>query len=85
MGSQGAGFCLEAGAKVLKLPYPGTADSCAAITKRCGDVPWSVLSAGVAADDNHAARVRPCRINRPRCSTSAVISAASRSKDGLRR
>jgi tagatose-1,6-bisphosphate aldolase len=43
----GTRLCLEAGAKVLKLPYPGTADSCAAITKLCGDVPWSVLSAGV--------------------------------------
>jgi tagatose 1,6-diphosphate aldolase len=43
----GTRLCLEAGAKVLKLPYPGTADSCATITKLCGDVPWSVLSAGV--------------------------------------
>ncbi len=32
---------------MLKLPYPGTADSCAAITAMCGDVPWAVLSAGV--------------------------------------
>ncbi len=38
---------LDAGAKVLKMPYPGTADSCARITAMCGDVPWSVLSAGV--------------------------------------
>jgi tagatose 1,6-diphosphate aldolase len=43
----GTRLCLEAGAKVLKLPYPGTALSCATITKLCGDVPWSVLSAGV--------------------------------------
>ena len=43
----GTRLCLEAGAKVLKLPYPGTAQSCAAITAMCGDVPWSVLSAGV--------------------------------------
>jgi tagatose-1,6-bisphosphate aldolase len=43
----GTRLCLDAGAKVLKLPYPGTAQSCAAITDICGDVPWSVLSAGV--------------------------------------
>jgi tagatose 1,6-diphosphate aldolase len=43
----GTRLCLDAGAKVLKLPYPGTARSCAAITAMCGDVPWSVLSAGV--------------------------------------
>ena len=43
----GTRLCLDAGAKVLKLPYPGTAQSCAAITAMCGDVPWSVLSAGV--------------------------------------
>jgi tagatose-1,6-bisphosphate aldolase len=43
----GTRLCLGAGAKVLKLPYPGTAQSCAAITAMCGSVPWSVLSAGV--------------------------------------
>jgi tagatose-1,6-bisphosphate aldolase len=43
----GTRMCLDAGSKVLKLPYPGTAESCAAITKMCGHVPWSVLSAGV--------------------------------------
>jgi tagatose-1,6-bisphosphate aldolase len=35
----GTQICLEAGAKVLKLPYPGS--------KLAGDVPWAVLSAGV--------------------------------------
>ena len=43
----GTRMCLDAGSKVLKLPYPGTAESCAAITKMCGHIPWSVLSAGV--------------------------------------
>ena len=33
----GTRLCLDAGAKVLKLPYPGTAQSCAAITAMCGD------------------------------------------------
>jgi tagatose-1,6-bisphosphate aldolase len=43
----GTRLCLDAGAKVLKLPYPGSAEACAAITAMCGAVPWSVLSAGV--------------------------------------
>jgi tagatose-1,6-bisphosphate aldolase len=43
----GTQMCLAAGAKVLKLPYPGTAESCATVSKICGHVPWSVLSAGV--------------------------------------
>jgi tagatose 1,6-diphosphate aldolase len=43
----GTRLCLDAGAKVLKLPYPGTAESCATISATCGSVPWSVLSAGV--------------------------------------
>lgn len=41
------GLCLEAGAKVLKLPYPGSPEACAAITRLAGDVPWAILSAGV--------------------------------------
>ncbi|PKP72796.1 MAG: tagatose-bisphosphate aldolase [Alphaproteobacteria bacterium HGW-Alphaproteobacteria-6] len=43
----GSGLCLDAGSKVLKIPYPGTPDACARITAICGDVPWAVLSAGV--------------------------------------
>lgn len=43
----GSRLCLEAGAKVLKIPYPGTAQACANITAMCGPVPWAVLSAGV--------------------------------------
>lgn len=43
----GTRICLELGSKVLKLPYPGTAAACAAVTELCGDVPWAVLSAGV--------------------------------------
>ena len=43
----GPRMSLDAGSKVLKLPYPGTPESCAAITAMCGQVPWSVLSAGV--------------------------------------
>jgi tagatose 1,6-diphosphate aldolase len=43
----GTRLCLDLGSKVLKLPYPGTAESCAAVTALCGSVPWAVLSAGV--------------------------------------
>jgi tagatose-1,6-bisphosphate aldolase len=43
----GSKLCLEAGAKVLKIPYPGTPAACANITTMCGEVPWAVLSAGV--------------------------------------
>lgn len=40
-------MALELGSKVLKMPYPGTAEACAAITSACDGVPWAVLSAGV--------------------------------------
>jgi tagatose 1,6-diphosphate aldolase len=43
----GTKICRDLGAKVLKLPYPGSAQSCAAVTRLAGDVPWAVLSAGV--------------------------------------
>lgn len=43
----GSRLCLEAGAKVLKIPFPGTAEACARITAMAGAVPWALLSAGV--------------------------------------
>lgn len=43
----GSKLCLDAGSKVLKIPYPGTPQACANITAMCGDAPWAVLSAGV--------------------------------------
>lgn len=43
----GSRICLDHGAKILKIPFPGTAAACAAVTKMAGPVPWSVLSAGV--------------------------------------
>ena len=46
----GTRLCLDLGAKVLKLPYPGDAQACAAVTAMCGPVPWAVLSAGVDHD-----------------------------------
>ncbi len=44
---EGTRISLGLGAKVLKLPYPGTAESCAKISAMAGEVPWAVLSAGV--------------------------------------
>ncbi|MBJ7220361.1 MULTISPECIES: tagatose-bisphosphate aldolase [unclassified Brenneria] len=44
---EGTKMALECGAKVLKIPYPGSAQACAAITELAGEVPWAVLSAGV--------------------------------------
>jgi sulfofructosephosphate aldolase len=42
-----ARIAVECGAKVLKLPYPGSADGSAAVTAAASGVPWAVLSAGV--------------------------------------
>jgi tagatose-1,6-bisphosphate aldolase len=44
---QGTRISLDCGAKVLKLPYPGSAEACAAVTEMAGAIPWAVLSAGV--------------------------------------
>jgi len=43
----GCQACIDCGAKVLKIPYPGTEEACARVTEICGDIPWAVLSAGV--------------------------------------
>lgn len=43
-------LAVECGAKVLKLQYPGSAESCAAITAALGAVPWALLSEGVSHD-----------------------------------
>lgn len=43
----GSRICLDLGAQILKIPFPGTAEACANVTAMCGDVPWAVLSAGV--------------------------------------
>jgi tagatose 1,6-diphosphate aldolase len=42
-----ARVAVECGAKVLKLPYPGSAEGSAAVTAAASGVPWAVLSAGV--------------------------------------
>lgn len=43
----GVRLCLEAGANVLKIPYPGSPSACAEVTRVAGEAPWAVLSAGV--------------------------------------
>jgi tagatose 1,6-diphosphate aldolase len=43
----GVRLSLECGAKLLKVPFPGTAESCARIHKMAAGVPWTILSAGV--------------------------------------
>lgn len=43
----GAALAVAAGAKVLKLQYPGSAEASAAVTAAAAGVPWAVLSAGV--------------------------------------
>ena len=42
----GSRLCLDLGAKLLKIPFPGSAESARRITEMCGPVPWAVLSAG---------------------------------------
>ena len=44
---EGSRACLDLGSKVLKIPYPGSEEACAEITRLAGNVPWAVLSAGV--------------------------------------
>ena len=43
----GSKICLDLGSKLLKIPFPGTAQACANVTAMCAGVPWAVLSAGV--------------------------------------
>ncbi len=45
--AEAARISVECGAKVLKLPYPGSAEASAAVTEAASGVPWAVLSAGV--------------------------------------
>lgn len=44
---EGARLAVEAGSKLLKLQYPGSAEACRAVTEAAQGVPWAVLSAGV--------------------------------------
>ncbi len=73
---EGTRISLDCGAKVLKLPYPGTPEACARITSLAGDVPWAVLSAGV----NHATFLDQVEIAM-RNGASGVIAGRSLWKD----
>lgn len=53
----GARIAVEAGAKLMKIPYPGSAAACAAVDEIAVDVPWAVLSAGV----DHASFIEQVR------------------------
>lgn len=44
---QAVRICVEQGVKVLKIPYPGSAEASAAVHAAAQGVPWAVLSAGV--------------------------------------
>jgi tagatose-1,6-bisphosphate aldolase len=72
----GTHLCLEAGAKVLKIPYPGSREACEAVTKIAGKVPWAVLSAGV----DHAAFLPQVKIAMD-AGASGVIAGRSLWKD----
>lgn len=72
----GSRLCLEAGAKVLKIPYPGTPEACARVTAMCGEVPWAVLSAGV----DHETFVRQVEVAMAN-GASGVIAGRSLWKD----
>lgn len=45
--ARAAEIAVSQGSKVLKLPYPGSAEACAEVTRSARGVPWAVLSAGV--------------------------------------
>jgi tagatose-1,6-bisphosphate aldolase len=72
----GVKICLELGSKVLKIPYPGTPEACAEVTRLAGDVPWAVLSAGV----DHAAFMPQVEISLAQ-GASGVIAGRSLWKD----
>ncbi|WP_437609517.1 tagatose-bisphosphate aldolase [Erwinia sp. V71] len=73
---QGCQACIDCGAKVLKIPYPGSEDACAGVTAICGDIPWAVLSAGV----DHATFLQQVDISL-RNGASGVIAGRSLWKD----
>lgn len=71
-----ARISLDLGAKVLKLPFPGTEAACREITRLCDGVPWAVLSAGV----DHETFIGQVKIAMA-CGASGVIAGRSLWKD----
>lgn len=72
----GSQICLDLGAKLLKIPFPGTPEACASITRMAGEVPWAVLSAGV----DHATFLKQVEIAMAN-GASGVIAGRSLWKD----
>lgn len=72
----GCRACIDCGAKVLKIPYPGTEAACASVTEICGSIPWAVLSAGV----DHQTFLQQVEISL-RNGASGVIAGRSLWKD----
>ena len=73
---ESARISLDLGAKVLKLPFPGTDEACREITRLCDGVPWAVLSAGV----NHETFIGQVKTAMA-CGASGVIAGRSLWKD----
>ena len=73
---ESARISLDLGAKVLKLPFPGTEEACLEITRLCNGVPWAVLSAGV----NHETFIGQVKTAMA-CGASGVIAGRSLWKD----
>ena len=71
-----ARIALDEGSKVLKLPFPGSAASCRAISVMAGPRPWAVLSAGVD-HETFLGQVKIAMQN----GTSGVIAGRSLWKD----
>ena len=72
----GSKICLDLGSKLLKIPYPGSAEACAEVTRISGDVPWAVLSAGV----NHETFIQQVETSMAN-GASGVIAGRSLWKD----
>lgn len=75
---EAAAFSVKCGAKVLKLPYPGSAEACAAVTTAAEGAPWAVLSAGV----DHETFIEQVRIA-VRNEASGAMEGRSLWKDSL--
>jgi tagatose 1,6-diphosphate aldolase len=67
-----ASLAVDCGAKVLKLPYPGSAEASAAVTAAAKGVPWAVLSAGV----DHGTFVEQVRVAMANGASGAMAGRA---------
>ena len=62
----------EVGAKVLKLPFPGSAEACAKVSEVTNNALWSLLSAGV----DHNEFKRQLKISLKGGATGAIVGRA---------